>query len=160
MFITFLLLGSNLGDSIKYLQDASARIEKKVGAITLKSSLYQTESWGKPDQPDFINQVICVDTDLHPKELLARVLEIEIELGRERVSKWGSRIIDIDILFYNDQVVNEPDLIIPHPYLHERRFTLMPLHEIAPHMIHPALNKSVEELLDELSDNLFVKKLS
>ncbi|MHB1178888.1 MAG: 2-amino-4-hydroxy-6-hydroxymethyldihydropteridine diphosphokinase [Daejeonella sp.] len=159
MFITYLLLGSNLGDSRKYLHDASARIEKKVGIITLKSSLYQTASWGNQDQPDFINQVVRVETDLFPKELLRSILEIEVELGRERVSKWGSRTIDIDILFYDDQVLNEPDLTIPHPYLHERRFSLMPLHEIAPHLIHPTLNKSVRELLDELSDNLFVKKL-
>ncbi len=160
MFITYLLLGSNLGDSRKYLHDASARIELKVGAITLKSSLYQTASCGKHDQPDFINQVICVQTDLLPKQLLKIILEIELELGRKRVSKWGSRTIDIDILFYEDQILNDPDLTIPHPYLHERRFSLMPLHEIAPDLVHPLFKKSVEQLLDELSDGLFIKKLS
>jgi len=160
MFITYLLLGSNLGDSRKYLHDALARIELKAGTVTLKSSLYQTASWGKHDQPDFINQVICVHTELLPKQLLKIILDIELELGRKRVSKWGSRTIDIDILFYENQVLNEPDLKIPHPYLHERRFSLMPLHEIAPALIHPLFKKSVEQLLDELSDGLFVKKLS
>lgn len=160
MFISYLLLGSNLGDSRKYLHDASACIELKAGAITLKSSLYQTASWGKQDLPDFINQVICVQTDLLPKQLLKIILEIEIELGRQRVSRWGSRTIDIDILFYEDQILNDPDLTIPHPYLHERRFSLTPLHEIAPHVIHPVFNKSVGQLLGELSDSLLVKKLS
>ena len=160
MFITYLLLGSNLGDSRKYLHDASALIEEKVGAVILKSSLYQTASWGKQDQPDFINQVICVRTGLFPTELLKGILKIELELGRERVSKWGSRTIDIDILFYEDQILHEPDLTIPHPYLHQRRFGLVPLCEIAPQLIHPVFNTSVGQLLDELSDSLCVKKLS
>ena len=160
MFITYLLLGSNLGDRKKYLFDATANIEQKIGVIIRKSSLYQTASWGKPDQPDFINQVISVDTDLLPLELLKKVLEIELVLGRQRVEKWGSRTIDIDILFYESSIVNHPDLTIPHPYLHERRFSLMPLAEIAPDIIHPIFNRSIKELLDNLSDNLFVKKLS
>ena len=159
MFITYLLLGSNLGDSRKYLHDASALIEEKVGTVILKSSLYQTASWGKQDQPDFINQVICVQTDLLPKQLLVVIQEIEILLGRKRASRWGSRTIDIDILLYGDQVMSEPDLTIPHLYLHERRFSLVPLHEIAPELIHPLFRKSVGQLLDELSDSLFVKKL-
>ncbi|MEJ7779152.1 MAG: 2-amino-4-hydroxy-6-hydroxymethyldihydropteridine diphosphokinase [Daejeonella sp.] len=160
MFITYLLLGSNLGDSRKSIHGALSYIDGQIGAVNLRSSLYQTASWGKHDQPDFINQAVCVDTDLSPGELLKGILEIELELGRERISKWGSRTIDIDILFYDDQVLDEPDLIIPHPYLHQRRFSLMPLYEIAPNLIHPVFNKSVGELLDELPDNLFVKKLS
>lgn len=160
MFITYLLLGSNLGDSKKYLHDASDNIEREIGVITGRSSLYQTASWGKQDQPDFINQVISVDTNLLPKELLNVILEIELELGRQRMEKWGSRTIDIDILLYDNNVVNDPDLTIPHPYLHERRFSLMPLSEIAPEIIHPLYNRSIKELLDNLSDNLLVKKLS
>jgi 2-amino-4-hydroxy-6-hydroxymethyldihydropteridine diphosphokinase len=160
MFITYLLLGSNLGDSKKYLLEATANIEKKIGVVNRKSSLYQTASWGKQDQPDFINQVIRVDTDLLPIELLTGILEIERVLGRQRVEKWGSRTIDIDILLYDNSIVNNPVLTIPHPYLHERRFSLMPLSEIAPDIIHPLLNRSIKELLDNLSDNLLVKKLS
>ena len=160
MFITYLLLGSNLGDSKKYLLDATANIGKKIGVINRKSSLYQTASWGKQNQPDFINQVISVDTDLLPMELLAGILEIERVLGRQRVEKWGSRTIDIDILLYENSIVNDPDLTIPHPYLHERRFSLMPLSEIAPDIIHPLFNRSIKELLENLSDNLLVKKLS
>lgn len=160
MFITYLLLGSNLGDSKQYISDALIMIASKVGRLDTASSLFQTESWGNPDQPDFINQVICVHTDLEPSELLKTILMIESELGRERLEKWGSRTIDIDILLFDNQVINTPKLVIPHPRMHERRFTLEPLNEIASHIKHPILNKSIGELLDELSDKLFVKKLS
>jgi len=160
MFTTYILLGSNLGDSRKYISDAILQIEHKLGFISSKSSLYQTASWGKHDQPDFINQVIELKTRLNPSDLLKAVLGIENLLGRQRLEKWGSRTIDIDILLYEDQVVNSPDLSIPHPYLSVRRFSLMPLSEIAPNVVHPILRKSMTELLLELTDNLFVKKLT
>ncbi|HQS53293.1 MAG TPA: 2-amino-4-hydroxy-6-hydroxymethyldihydropteridine diphosphokinase, partial [Daejeonella sp.] len=111
-------------------------------------------------QPDFLNQVIELKTILKPQDLLSGILSIEADLGRKRVEKWGSRIIDIDILLYEDQVINEAELIIPHPYLAFRRFCLMPLFEIAPEFIHPVLKKNIQELLLELSDDLFVKRLS
>lgn len=139
---------------------AIAEIEAKIGNITKRSSLYETASWGKHDQPDFFNQVIEVKTSLKPQELLSGILSIEAQLGRKRIEKWGSRIIDIDILLYQDQVINEPELIVPHPYLAFRRFCLMPLCEIAPEFIHPLLKKNIQELLIELSDDLFVKRLS
>jgi 2-amino-4-hydroxy-6-hydroxymethyldihydropteridine diphosphokinase len=160
MHFTYILLGSNLGDSKKYLADAISKIETKLGTVQKKSSLYQTASWGKHDQPDFINQVIELKTMLSPADLLKGVLEIEIDLGRERTEKWGSRTIDIDILLFEDQIIDEPDLNIPHPFLPFRRFSLMPLSEIAPDLIHPQLGKRIQDLLIELSDDLFVKKLS
>lgn len=160
MYIAYLLLGSNLGNSIKYLSDASKLITQRLGAVTSASSLYQTASWGKLDQPDFINQVIAIETELSPADLLKEVLSIELALGRERNEKWGSRTIDIDILLYGDQIVNESDLKIPHPFLHERRFCLEPLCEIAPKLVHPSLKRSFVDLLNDLSDSLFVKKLS
>ncbi len=116
MYTTYILLGSNLGNRIKYLSDAILEIEYKLGTISSTSSLYQTASWGKHDQPDFINQVIELKTSLSPAELLKAVLQIENDLGRQRLEKWGSRTIDIDILLYEDQIVNTSNLVIPHPY--------------------------------------------
>jgi len=160
MHITYLLLGSNLGNRMKYIASAISEVEAKLGSIGRRSSLYQTASWGKHDQPDFLNQVIELKTSLEPKDLLSGILGIESDLGRKRIEKWGSRTIDIDILIYDDQIVNEPELIIPHPYLAFRRFCLMPLCEIAPEFLHPVLKKNIQELLLELSDDLFVKRLS
>lgn len=160
MHISYILLGSNLGDREKYIASAITEISATLGIIEISSSLYETASWGKHDQPDFLNQVIELKTNLNPKELLAGVLNIEIKLGRKRIEKWGSRVIDIDILLYGQQIVNEPELSIPHPFLALRRFCLMPLNEIAPEFVHPILKKTIQELLLELSDDLFVKKLS
>lgn len=160
MHITYLLLGSNLGNRMKYIASAISEIEAKLGSIGRRSSIYQTASWGKHDQPDFINQVIELKTSLEPMDLLSGILGIEADLGRKRIEKWGSRTIDIDILLYDDQIINEPQLIIPHPYMAFRRFCLMPLCEIVPEFIHPVLKKNIQELLLELSDDLFVKRLS
>ncbi len=159
MFDTYILLGSNLGNSKKYISDAIIEIVKGIGILKAQSSLYQTAAWGKIDQPNFLNQVVHVETKLHAEALLNSILSIEKKLGRERIEKWGSRIIDIDILFYGNQVINKPDLVIPHPYLHVRKFTLMPLNEIAPNLIHPELSKSVSQLLHDLDDNLSVEKV-
>lgn len=159
MHISYILLGSNLGDRKKYIASAISEISATLGIIEISSSLYETASWGKHDQPDFLNQVIELKTNLNPKDLLTGVLNIEIKLGRKRIQKWGSRVIDIDILLYGQQIVNEPELSIPHPFLAFRRFCLMPLNEIAPKFVHPILKKTMQELLFELSDDLFVKKL-
>ncbi|MFA5245132.1 MAG: 2-amino-4-hydroxy-6-hydroxymethyldihydropteridine diphosphokinase [Pedobacter sp.] len=160
MYTTFLLLGSNLGDSRQYLADAIFMIGEKIGKVEKLSSLYQTASWGKHDQPDFLNQAVKLSTDLSPQNLLTAILEIEKMLGRHRKEKWGSRTIDIDILLYEDIIIDETDLKIPHPLLPERRFALMPLKEIAPDLIHAVSGKTIKQLLLELTDKLFVKKLS
>jgi 2-amino-4-hydroxy-6-hydroxymethyldihydropteridine diphosphokinase len=156
---TYILLGSNLGECKKHISDAISEIASDVGIVTAQSSLYQTAAWGKTDQPDFINQVIEVKTELEPIGLLESVLLIEKKLGRERYEKWGSRIIDIDILFYDNQIVSLPNLIIPHPFLHVRRFTLLPLKEIKSDFIHPVLKKTISQLLFDLDDDLFVEKV-
>lgn len=160
MFTTYILLGSNLGDSRKYLTDATFEIGNRLGNIRKQSSLYQTASWGNHNQPDFINQVIELQTELSPYALLSGVLDIEAKLGRERHEKWGSRTIDIDILLYNDLIIDEKDLKIPHPYLPQRRFALEPLAEIASDFIHPQTGKNIKSLLLDLTDKLLVKKLT
>ena len=147
MFNVFLLLGSNLGRRELSLQKAIAYIGQEVGSVVKQSSVYETQAWGKTDQPDYLNQVIIVKTNLTPREVLKSILQIELNMGRERKEKWGERIIDIDILFYEDMIVNEADLVIPHPELQNRRFTLAPLAQIAPDWVHPVLNKTMFTLL-------------
>ena len=155
----FLLLGGNLGDRKKYLQEAVGLISEQIGKVELCSSYYETEAWGKSDQPHFLNQVVRLKSSASSMKLLESIWSIEISLGRTREEKWGARTIDIDILFYGSQVINLPDLIIPHKLLHERRFALMPLCEIAPDLVHPVLKKTVKQLLLELTDDLSVMKL-
>jgi 2-amino-4-hydroxy-6-hydroxymethyldihydropteridine diphosphokinase len=159
MINVFLLLGSNLGDRILFLNSAIARIESEIAPVLDKSPVYETQSWGKENLPDFLNQVIMLKTVLTARQVLERILNIEIKMGRKRDEKWGSRTIDIDILFYGDNVIDEPDLVVPHPELHKRRFTLSPLADIAPNLLHPVFNKTVSELKSNLKDALIVKKL-
>jgi 2-amino-4-hydroxy-6-hydroxymethyldihydropteridine diphosphokinase len=159
MINVFLLLGSNLGNRELFLQQAVQLIEQNIAPVTKASGIYETQSWGKTDEPDYLNQVVQLQTELPAQTVLERILNIEIMLGRKRDVKWGSRIIDIDILFYGDKIINEPGLIVPHPELHNRRFTLEPLEELAPDLIHPVLKRSVFKLKKELKDDLIVKKL-
>jgi len=159
MVDVFLLLGGNLGDRQLFLKQAIARIESDIAPVLKASSLYETQSWGKTDAPDYLNQVVMLQSDLPAPEILKKILHIENVLGRLREEKWGSRTLDIDILFYGGAIINEIDLIIPHPELHKRRFTLEPLAEIAPGLIHPIINKNILQLKNELKDNLNVKKL-
>jgi len=154
-----LLLGSNLGNSSDHINKALALIEKLAGKILLKSSVYETSPWGYADQPDFLNQVIVIETLLSPHWLLEALKIIEKELGRAAVEKWRERIIDIDILFYNELTCKTEELIIPHPFLHKRRFTLEPLAEILPGFIHPVLKKTIKELLEACEDKGAVKRL-
>jgi len=158
MVEVYLLLGSNLGNRQLFLKQAIAFIEAQVGNVVKYSGIYETKSWGKTDAPDYLNQVLLVKTLLEPITLLKELLKIELLLGRKREEKWGSRTMDIDILFYGNQIVNEHELTIPHPQLHNRRFTLEPLVELAPSLMHPALQKTLKQLKDELQDDLQVKK--
>jgi 2-amino-4-hydroxy-6-hydroxymethyldihydropteridine diphosphokinase len=155
----FLLLGSNLGDRQLLLQTATAKIAESIGPVLKKSALYETQSWGKTGEPDYINQVVFLKTELSANNVLKEILEIEAGMGRKRYEKWGSRLIDIDILFFNEEIIKQNGLEIPHPELHNRRFTLEPLAEMAPDLVHPLLNKTISDLKKELTDSLVVKKL-
>lgn len=152
----FLLLGSNLGDRSEHLATARALIESKAGKIIKTSAIYQTAAWGKTDQPDFYNQVIEIETILSPDDLLKTTLGIEVDMGRVRTETWGARTIDIDILLYSDIIVEHEHLIIPHPRMNNRKFTLIPLAEIAPGVIHPITQKTIRELLAICTDDLNV----
>lgn len=155
----YLLLGSNLGNREQYLSNAIDAINKNAGSICLKSSIYETEAWGKTDQPGFLNLAIAIETRLTPIQLLESVLHIEADLGRVRHEKWGARMIDIDIIFYEDQIVNDENiLIIPHPEMQNRKFVLEPLAEIAPNFIHPIFKRSILQMLKTLCDPLAVEK--
>lgn len=150
----FLLLGTNQGDRGKNLAAAKQLIEERAGKIVRFSSVYRTAAWGNHDQPEFYNQVIGISTTLSPQQLLEHILEIELELGRRRLEKWGPRIIDIDILFFHQLVIDTSNLTVPHPRMAERKFALVPLAEVAPSFHHPVLDKDVSTLLNECDDTL------
>lgn len=158
MAITYLLLGSNLGKRDKNLETARKYVEERIGKVLKKSKIYQTEPWGERDQEDFLNQALEVDTKLKPKKILEKIGEIEGLMDREETYKWGPREIDIDILTYGDEMISEMDLTIPHPFIHERKFTLIPLAEIAPDLYHPIMGASIVDLLLECEDTLDVQE--
>lgn len=153
----YILSGSNLGDRAATLARALEQIEKQAGIIRAQSQLYETAAWGIEEQPPFLNQVLEIGTNLGPEALLDCLLSIEKQLGRERKQKWGERLIDLDILYYGDLVEESPRLTVPHPYIPERRFTLVPLCELAPLLVHPVLGKTQLELLEECKDKLEVR---
>lgn len=155
----YLLIGGNMGNRKKQLEKAVTGIERACGTIALQSHFYETAAWGKTDQPAFYNQALAVDTTLPSLELLDAILHIENSMGRYRVEKFGPRIIDIDILLFNNELIHVPRLEVPHPQLANRRFALEPLDEIAPRLIHPVLKKTIHRLLKECTDPLEVRKL-
>ncbi len=153
----YLLLGTNLGDREKNLLTAiNLMLERRI-AVKAISSVYETAAWGIEEQPGFLNQVLEVATDLSPEALLKTLLAIELEMGRVRIQKWGERLIDIDILYYRDEVIDIPELKVPHLEIPNRRFTLVPLVELAAGEVHPVLGKTQEELLAVCPDTLEVK---
>lgn len=155
----YLLTGGNEGDRYLNMQQARTNIELICGRLLLVSSLYETAPWGKTDQPDFLNQVLLIETKRSPAELLKALLQIEEKGGRIRTVKNAPRTIDIDILFYNRSVIEEPGLTIPHPRIADRRFVLEPMNEISPGFVHPVLHKTIHQLLLECTDELAVKKI-
>ena len=154
----YLSLGSNEGDRILWFRKAIELLEENCGSIVKRSSIYETSAWGIETQADFLNMVVLLQTNESPTKLLKAILGIETQLGRHRSVKWGPRTLDIDILLYNNDIIESPELIVPHPYLQDRRFTLLPLAEIAPEYIHPKLNMSISELLSICPDKLDVHK--
>lgn len=154
------LLGGNLGNREESLFLARKDIQTRIGIIQDKSSIYETSAWGKTESPDYLNQVIKIQTEFSAEKCLLLALEIEKNLGRIRFEKWGNRTIDIDILYYNKEIIETTNLIIPHPCLHLRRFTLLPLCEIAQLYTHPVFNKTNMSLLESCEDELQVKKLT
>ncbi len=155
-----LLLGSNLGDRLSHMDKALQRLSELVGVLQCQSAIYETAAWGKTDQPGFLNMAVILNTRLTPQQVLSSILGIEREMGRQRDVKWGERTIDIDILMYDNVTVSDPDLVIPHPEMHKRRFALVPLHEIAPDALHPTIGKTISTLLAECPDTLSVTLLS
>ncbi len=152
----YLHTGSNMGQKEEHLAWARLLIDKNIGSITAQSELYETEAWGFTDQPNFVNQALEVVTKLPPDELMDQILSIELEMGRVRDQKWAPRLIDIDIIFYGDQIIKTENLIVPHPFMHERNFVLIPLLEIAEKFVHPVFKMSIGELYDRSKDLLNV----
>jgi 2-amino-4-hydroxy-6-hydroxymethyldihydropteridine diphosphokinase len=157
---SYLLIGGNEGDRIAQLATARAHISAAAGILKQTSALYETAPWGKSDQPWFLNQALELETAQDASSLLGLLLGIEEKMGRRRSEKYGARLIDIDILFFNDTIIREPGLVIPHPEMASRRFVLAPLEEIASGHIHPVLGRSVRELLLACTDPLEVKRFA
>lgn len=155
-----LLLGGNLGDRVLMLENAVKLIAEHVGEIIIASKLYETAAWGKEDQNAFLNQVLLVESRFSSAEILIKIQHIENKLGRIRFEKWSERLIDIDILFIENEITETSNLIVPHPFIQDRRFTLIPLSEISPDFIHPVFNKSIVDLLSSCADSLEVKPIN
>ncbi len=157
MASAFLLTGSNMGDRAQMLQIALESIGASCGDIAKVSRLYETAAWGKEDQNAFLNQAIHIQTTLSPVQLLKKVLDIEKEMGRLRKERYGPRVIDIDILLYDQQIIKQPGLQVPHPQMQNRRFALVPLAELVPDLPHPVLKETIQGLLRNCPDKLPVQ---
>jgi len=159
--MVILLLGGNRGNTGHVLREAHKLIEQCVGGVRKYSAIYKSPPWGFEDTQWFLNQVLFVETSLTVREVLEKTQQIEQEMGRQKktTTQYEGRLVDIDILFYDEVIVSSPDLTVPHPRLHLRRFTLVPLQELAPEMIHPVLNKSITSLLELCPDTSEVIKV-
>ena len=161
MIKLYILLGGNLGDKQLIFSEARAMLSQQVGTITNQSAIYETEPWGFESTDIFWNQAIETSTDLSPEEVLQQTQQIEQALGRIRkANQYNSRTIDIDILFYDDQIIQTKNLVVPHPRIQERKFALAPLSEINPELIHPIFLKNIQQLLEECTDPLKVEKVT
>jgi len=147
---TAIALGSNTGDRLGNIRQAVMLLEERSLRISASSDVFETPPWGMENQPRFLNACVLAETDILPRALLELLLNIESDLGRIRRYKWGPREIDLDLLFYDDQVFNESGLVLPHPQMHRRAFVLVPLVQIAPGWRHPVLGKSIRELAGSL----------
>jgi len=155
----FISLGTNLGDRSENLKMAIHAIDLTIGSISRQSSVYETKPWGKSNQPDFFNQVILIHTNKTSEDCLHLLLAIEEQMGRTREERWGARLIDLDLLYADGDIIETDRLTLPHPAIPQRRFVLVPLVEIASDFIHPQLKKNQRQLLDECPDELVVKRL-
>lgn len=155
-----LSIGTNLGDRTFNINQSIKCLESELGKVLLISSVYETDAWGLTNQPSYYNIALIQETLLNPFEALNITQHIENKLGRVRKEKWGARIIDIDILFFNDDIIETERLIVPHPRISERKFVLSPLEEILPHYKHPIFNETISNLNRICTDNLKVKKIN
>lgn len=149
-------MGGNIGDRMAFLESAKTKISLSIGKIDTCSQIYESEAWGVENQNNFLNQALIIQTQLNPEKVLEKCLKIEKSLGRERLEKWTERVIDIDILYFENEIINDENLTIPHPEIENRRFVLKPLCELSPSYIHPISNKTNHELLKKCQDNLEV----
>ncbi|MDW8681108.1 2-amino-4-hydroxy-6-hydroxymethyldihydropteridine diphosphokinase [Streptococcus suis] len=159
--LAYLSIGGNMGDRQAYLKAALESLDRHPDCrLSLVSPIYETPAWGKTDQADFLNLACQVETDLSAKDFLALCQQIELDLDRVRIEKWGQRTIDLDIIFWDEEKIQEENLIVPHPYAHERAFVLLPLADIVADYRHPSFGQSVEELVINLGDTSDIKKIS
>ena len=149
----YLQLGSNLGERAKFISDAVKKISESIGKVSTLSQVYESTPWRVDGQANYLNQIIEVKTIFSAQDILASILKIEKDLGRVRIEKWGERLIDIDIIFFNNDIIETAELCIPHRHMHERNFVLVPLHEIAPDFLHPKYQKTVAQLYNQSRDS-------
>lgn len=156
--LLILHFGSNIGNRINYLKEALKKTEAVFGKPLNISGVYQTQAWGFSGQPDFLNMAAIFKTNVEPENVLQKIKNIEVESGRIYREHWHERELDIDIIFYGNNIIEKLELHLPHPRMHQRNFVLVPLNEICPDYIHPVFQKSVSQLLKQCSDKLIVEK--